>query len=166
MPKDLSQLPYRPCVGIALFNAQGLVWVGHRIPKWEKDTATQLWQMPQGGIDEGESPRDAAFRELEEETGTRNAEVLAECPDWLTYDLPKEALGIGLKGKYRGQRQRWFAMRFLGKDSEIDIDTPIGGKAEFDKWEWVALDEAVRRIVAFKRPIYEQVARAFADIDA
>ena len=166
MQKDMSQLPYRPCVGIALFNAQGLVWVGHRIPKWEKDTATHLWQMPQGGIDEGENPREAAFRELEEETGTRNAEVIMECPDWLTYDLPKEALGIGLKGKYRGQRQRWFAMRFLGHDSEIDIATPVGGKAEFNDWEWVALDEAVRRIVAFKRPIYEQVARAFAGIGA
>lgn len=164
MTNDYSALPYRPCVGIALFNAQGLVWVGHRIPKWEKDSAVNLWQMPQGGIDEGEVPREAALRELEEETGTRNAEIIAECPDWLTYDLPEEALGIGLKGKYRGQKQRWFAMRFLGDDSEIDIDTPIGGKAEFDAWEWVMLDEAVQRIVAFKRPIYEQVARAFRDI--
>ncbi len=121
--------------------------------------------MPQGGIDEGEVPREAALRELEEETGTRNAEIIAECPDWLTYDLPEEALGIGLKGKYRGQKQRWFAMRFLGRDDDIDINTPVGGKAEFDAWEWVSLDEAVKRIVGFKRPIYEQVARVFSDIE-
>lgn len=164
MLKTHSQLPYRPCVGIALFNAQGLVWVGHRIPKWEKDSNLNLWQMPQGGIDEGESPKQAALRELEEETGTRNAEILAECPEWLAYDLPIEALGIGLKGKYRGQKQRWFAMRFLGDDSEINIDTPFGGKPEFDDWEWVELEEAVRRIVAFKRPIYEEVARVFAGV--
>lgn len=166
MQKDFSQLPYRSCVGIALFNAAGLVWVGHRIPKWEKDSATSLWQMPQGGIDEGESPRDAAFRELEEETGARNAEIIGECPDWLTYDLPEEALGIGLKGKYRGQKQRWFAMRFLGEDSDFDINTPIGGKAEFDAWEWVSLEEAVERIVAFKQPIYRQVAEAFREYSA
>lgn len=166
MKEDFSALPYRPCVGIALFNAAGLVWVGHRIPKWERDGAANLWQMPQGGIDEGESPREAALRELEEETGTRNAEIIAECPRWLTYDLPQEALGIGLKGKYRGQKQRWFAARFLGEDSEIDISTPVGGKAEFDAWEWIPLEETVHRIVAFKRPIYEEVARAFADIAA
>lgn len=166
MTKDYSKLPYRPCVGIALFNAEGLVWVGHRIPKWENDGVVNLWQMPQGGIDEGEEPREAALRELEEETGTRNADIIAECPEWLIYDLPEEALGIGLKGKYRGQKQRWFAMRFLGEDSEIDIDTPVGGKAEFDAWDWVTLDEAVERIVGFKRPIYEQVARAFRDVAA
>lgn len=164
MQKDYSQLPYRPCVGIALFNPKGLVWVGHRIPKWEKDSNVNLWQMPQGGIDQGESPEQAALRELEEETGTCNARILCECPDWLTYDLPQEALGIGLKGKYRGQRQRWFAMQFLGSDAEINIDTPFGGKAEFDAWEWVSLDEAVARIVAFKRPIYEEVARVFAEV--
>jgi putative (di)nucleoside polyphosphate hydrolase len=164
MPKDYSSLPYRPCVGIAMFNAKGLVWVGHRIPKWEKDGAVSLWQMPQGGIDEGERPEEAAFRELEEETGTRNAEIIAECSRWLTYDLPEEALGIGLKGKYRGQKQRWFAVRFLGDDSEIDIAPPIAGKPEYDAWEWIPLEEAVRRIVAFKRPIYEEVAREFRDV--
>jgi putative (di)nucleoside polyphosphate hydrolase len=164
MPKDFSQLSYRPCVGIVLFNAQGLVWVGHRIPKWEKDGAGNLWQMPQGGIDEGESPHEAAFRELEEETGTRNAEIIGECPRWLTYDLPEEALGIGLKGKYRGQKQRWFAMRFLGSDDEFDIDAPAGAKAEFDAWDWVPLNEAAKRIVAFKRPIYEEVVKEFAKL--
>lgn len=164
MTKDVSQLPYRPCVGIVLFNRDGLVWVGHRIPKWEKDGAENLWQMPQGGIDEGEDPREAALRELEEETGSRNAEFIAECPDWLTYDLPPEAIGLGLKGKYRGQKQKWFAMRFVGQDNEFDITTPIGGKAEFDAWEWIPLSEAAERIVAFKRPVYEQVVRAFADI--
>lgn len=163
MQKDHSKLPYRPCVGIALFNHAGLVWVGHRIPKWEKDGATGLWQMPQGGIDDGESPREAAFRELEEETGARSAEIIGECPDWLSYDLPEEALGIGLKGKFRGQKQRWFAMRFTGQDSEFDISAPEGEKPEFDAWEWVSLDQAVERIVAFKRPIYRQVADVFSE---
>ncbi|MCK5496569.1 MAG: RNA pyrophosphohydrolase, partial [Hyphomicrobiaceae bacterium] len=101
MHKDFSKLPYRPCVGIILLNEQGLVWVGRRIPKWEGDVSPSLWQMPQGGIDEGESPREAAIRELHEETGTTHAEVIAESSCWLSYDLPKDALGIGLKGKYR-----------------------------------------------------------------
>ncbi len=162
MNKDFSKLPYRPCVGIALFNAQGLVWVGRRIAKWEGDASPTLWQMPQGGIDEGESPQQAAMRELEEETGTAQAEIIGECPRWLTYDLPKEALGIGLKGKFRGQSQKWFAMRFLGSDTDIDIATPIGGKAEFDDWKWVALEETAKHIVAFKRPIYEELVKEFA----
>ena len=162
MPKDFSKLPYRPCVGIVLFNAQGLVWVGHRIPKWEGDTSPSLWQMPQGGIDDGECPREAAMRELEEETGTARAEVIAESSRWLSYDLPKEALGIGLKGKYRGQTQKWFAMRFLGRDSDINIDAPLDAKAEFDAWEWVTFKEACERIVAFKRPIYDELVKEFA----
>lgn len=164
MSKDFSKLPYRPCVGIVLFNAQGLVWVGRRIAKWEGGASPALWQMPQGGIDEGESPAQAAMRELEEETGTAHAEIIGECPRWLTYDLPGEALGIGLKGKYRGQSQKWFAMRFLGSDEDINIDAPMGAKAEFDAWKWVTLEETVERIVAFKRPIYEELVKEFAGL--
>ena len=161
MPTDPSKLPYRPCVGIALLNADGLVWVGRRIPKWEGDASPSLWQMPQGGIDEGESPREAALRELKEETGSGDAEVIAECPRWLTYDMPKEVLGLGLKGKYRGQRQRWFAMRYLGDDGDFNIDAPHGGKAEFDAWEWVTLRQACERIISFKRPIYDALLEEF-----
>jgi putative (di)nucleoside polyphosphate hydrolase len=162
MPKDFSKLPYRPCVGIVLFNAQGLVWVGRRIAKWEGDASPSLWQMPQGGIDEGESPPQAAMRELEEETGTAHAEIIGECPHWLSYDLPEEALGIGLKGKFRGQSQKWFAMRFLGSDGDINIDAPMDAKAEFDDWKWIPLEETVERIVAFKRPIYEELVKEFS----
>jgi putative (di)nucleoside polyphosphate hydrolase len=162
MPQEFSKLPYRPCVGIVLLNKQGLVWIGRRIAKWEGDTSPSLWQMPQGGIDEGENPRQAAMRELEEETGTRHAEIIAECDQWLTYDLPKEALGIGLKGKFRGQTQKWFAMKFLGDDADINIDAPMGAKAEFDDWKWVPLEETVKRIVEFKRPIYQELVKEFS----
>jgi putative (di)nucleoside polyphosphate hydrolase len=164
MSKDFSKLPYRPCVGIVLLNAQGLVWVGRRIAKWEGDASPTLWQMPQGGIDEGESPEQAAMRELEEETGTAQAEIIAECRQWLSYDLPKEALGIGLKGKFRGQSQKWFAMRFLGSDEDINIDASMGAKAEFDAWKWVTLEETAKHIVDFKRPVYEELVREFAGL--
>ncbi len=164
MPTDPSTLPYRPCVGIVLLNADCLVWVGRRIPKWEGDASPSLWQMPQGGIDEGESPRQAALRELEEETGTARAQVIAEFPRWLTYDLPGEALGLGLKGKFRGQKQKWFAMRFSGRDSDFNIDAPLGGKAEFDAWEWVTLRQACERIVAFKRPVYDALLEEFGGL--
>ncbi len=164
MPKDFSKLPYRPCVGIVLLNAQGLVWVGRRIPKWEGDASPSLWQMPQGGIDEGESPREAAIRELHEETGTTNAKVIAESSEWLNYDLPKDALGIGLKGKFRGQTQKWFAMRFLGRDEDFNIEAHTGAKAEFDDWKWVSLEETPKQIVAFKRPVYEALVKEFAGL--
>ena len=114
-------LPYRPCVGIMLINGDGLVWVGRRLPKWQGDRSAYIWQMPQGGITAGESAEAAALRELEEETAVRSVEVLAEAPGWLSYDLPNELLGIALKGRYRGQKQKWFAMRFTGEDSDIDI---------------------------------------------
>lgn len=164
MPIDHSRLPYRDCVGIALLNARGHVWLGKRIPKWEGDASRLWWQMPQGGIDPGESPGQAAFRELEEETGSANAELLSECPEWLYYDLPPEALGIALKGKYRGQRQKWFAMRYLGDDADFDISERGGHKAEFSEWRWAPIGEAVELVVAFKRPVYARVAEAFADI--
>jgi len=156
-------LPYRPCVGIMLINGEGLVWVGRRLPKWQGDRAAHIWQMPQGGIAAGEEAQAAALRELEEETGVRSVEVLAEAPGWLTYDLPEELLGIALKGRYRGQRQRWFAMRFTGNEREIDISPRAGHKAEFDDWRWARASELPRLIVPFKRQVYLDVVRTFGD---
>jgi len=159
-----AHLPYRPCVGIILLNPRGEVWIGQRKKKWVGDQSEHRWQMPQGGIDEGEDPREAAFRELEEETGTRKATIIAETPGWLTYDLPEEALGKALKGKYRGQRQKWYVMRFEGSDSDIDIGEKPGHKAEFSAWRWAPMDEVVRGIVPFKRPVYEALAKEFASL--
>lgn len=156
-----SQLPYRPCVGIMLINRSGLVWIGQRIPKWEADKSRHRWQMPQGGIDKGETPRDAAVRELREETGTHDASVIGETDQWLTYDLPPEAVGVALKGRYRGQKQKWFAMRFLGKDGDIDIAADHGEKPEFDAWKWVDIDDLPDLVVPFKRDVYEQVVAEF-----
>jgi putative (di)nucleoside polyphosphate hydrolase len=150
-------LPYRPCVGIALFNRDGLVFAAERI-----DTPG-AWQMPQGGIDKGEEPAKAALRELEEEIGTKAADIIAEAPDWLNYDLPPELVGKVWKGRYRGQTQKWFAMRFLGRDRDIDIVTK---HPEFKAWRWVPLAELPSLIVPFKRAVYEAVARQFADIPA
>ncbi len=157
-------LPYRPAVGIMLINAEGLVWIGRRLPKWLGDKSAYIWQMPQGGISEGENPRQAALRELEEETGVTRVEVVAEIPRWLTYDLPPELLGVALKGRYRGQRQRWFAMRFLGSDSEIDISARSGHKAEFDAWRWAPLEEVPLLVAPFKRPIYDAIVSEFAPL--
>lgn len=163
---DFSRLPYRPCVGIMLLNREGLVWVGHRIAKWQGDVSADMWQMPQGGIDDGESPREAAMRELAEETGTTRATIVAETDDWLTYDLPAEALGVALKGRYRGQRQKWFAMRFDGKDDDIDIAPEAGEKPEFDRWKWVSIEELPHLVVPFKRQVYDQVVAAFRSVAA
>ena len=149
-----AQLPYRPCAGVMLFNRAGLVWVGRRI-----DTP-DAWQMPQGGIDEGETPRDAALRELAEEIGTDKAEIVGETRDWLTYDLPPELLGKAWKGRFRGQKQKWFACLFLGDDADIDIHTV--DHPEFDAWQWVAPDALVGLIVPFKRPVYAALVAEFA----
>lgn len=158
-----SALPYRPCVGIMLINKDGLVWTGRRLPKWAGDRSQYIWQMPQGGIEKGETPMEAAYRELREETGVTSADIVAEIPQWLTYDLPDDLIGIALKGKYRGQRQRWFAMRFWGDDSEIDI-RPLGRKAEFDRWSWRKSEQLPELIVSFKRPIYQTVVTTFAHL--
>jgi putative (di)nucleoside polyphosphate hydrolase len=154
-------LPYRVGVGIMLFNERGQVWTGRRLPKWAGHGQPYIWQMPQGGLNAGEDPIEAAHRELEEETGIRNAELLAELNQWLTYDLPPELLGVALKGRYRGQRQRWFAMRFYGDDSEIDIGPRGGRKAEFDRWKWRSIEELPDVVIGFKRPIYEELVRVF-----
>lgn len=150
-------LPYRPCAGVVLMNDQGLVFAGRRI-----DNPGHAWQMPQGGIDKGETPRDAALRELVEETGIPAdlVEVVAETPDWVIYDLPPELLGKVWKGKYGGQRQKWVLMRFLGRDGDIRIDTD---HPEFDRWQWMRADDLAAGIVPFKRDVYRQVIAAFQD---
>ncbi|MGE0626893.1 MAG: RNA pyrophosphohydrolase [Hyphomicrobiaceae bacterium] len=152
-----TKLPLRACVGIMMINRYGQVWLGRRAPKWFGPEALPIWQMPQGGIDRGEAPVEAAFRELEEETGAMSVELIGEVDDWLTYELPSDLLGIALKGRYRGQKQRWFAMRFYGPDAEIDIGPRNGHKAEFDAWRWADLDEAPLRVPSFKRGLYETV---------
>lgn len=159
-------LPYRVGVGIMLFDQRGLVWTGRRLPKWAGSgtwmNQGHIWQMPQGGLMAGEDPLEAAHRELEEETGIRSAELIAELNAWTTYDLPPELIGIALKGRYRGQRQRWFAMRFYGDDSEIDIGPRNGRKAEFDRWKWRPIAELAEIVIPFKRPVYEELAQVFA----
>ena len=151
---------YRPCVGVMLLNSQGLVWVGRRFQKQNDDGIGHWWQMPQGGIDADEDPAAAALRELEEETAVRSAKIIAEAPGWYNYDLPEHLIGKSWKGKYRGQTQKWFAARFLGDDSEINL-APPGHKQEFDQWRWAKMDEIVDIIVPFKKPVYEKVVTAF-----
>jgi putative (di)nucleoside polyphosphate hydrolase len=161
-----GELPYRVCVGIMLINSEGLVWVGRRRPKWAGEQAAPIWQMPQGGIEKYEPPRIAALRELREETGVTSVEIVAEHPDWLAYELPERLMGIALKGRYRGQRQKWFAMRFLGSDDEIDISSKFGIKAEFDAWRWTSLASIPNLAVPFKRGIYDRVTHEFAHLAA
>jgi putative (di)nucleoside polyphosphate hydrolase len=151
-----DDLPYRPCVGIMLVNNDGLVFVGRRI-----DQTVEGWQMPQGGIDDGETPAQAALRELEEETGTNKAKLIGEMDEWLTYDLPPHLLGVALHGRYRGQRQKWLAMRFTGEDKDININT---AEPEFASWKWLALEALPRLIVPFKRDTYTKVIAAFRDV--
>lgn len=164
--RDLASMPYRVCVGIALFNAEGKVFVGRRRPDKGADHRRPLyeWQMPQGGIDPGEAPYDAALRELYEETNIRSTALLAEAPDWYRYDLPLDSMGRSLKGRYRGQAQKWFALRFTGDEAEIDVRSPGGGvhRPEFVDWRWERLDALPGLIVPFKRHVYEEVARCFA----
>jgi len=153
-----TTLPYRPCVGLCLIGPQGRVFAGQRI-----DNPGDAWQMPQGGVDKGETPLQAALRELEEETGVPAAlvEVLRESPDWIPYDLPPELAARLWKGRYRGQTQKWFALRFLGRDSDVDIARK---HAEFSRWAWMPHGELIARIVPFKRPTYARVFAGFADL--
>lgn len=158
---------YRPCVGLALFNRAGLVFIGRRANRSQREHVApgHEWQMPQGGIDAGEQPIEAAYRELREETNVSSVSLLAEAPDWLSYDLPREIGKEAWRGKYRGQAQKWFAFGFDGDESEIDILTPGGGhKPEFDAWRWVPLAETADLIIPFKREVYREVVRLFAGV--
>jgi putative (di)nucleoside polyphosphate hydrolase len=158
LPDEIARLPYRPCVGLVLLNPAGLIFAGQRL-----DSPYDAWQMPQGGIDEGETPREAALRELGEETGIRprHVRVLRESARWLPYDLPEHLVGKLWGGRYRGQKQRWFALGFEGTDDEIDIRTE---EPEFSRWAWMPPDELIEKIVPFKRDTYAAVFREFADL--
>ena len=162
-----EDLPYRPCVGIMVLNAQGLVWAGKRAKEGNTEYSghPKLWQMPQGGIDKGEDPLSAAHRELYEETGMRSVKLIEEAPDWINYDLPAKMIGTGLRGKFRGQTQKWFAFRFTGNESEIRIDPPPDGHdREFEEWAWLPMADLPDLIVPFKREIYDHVFDEFRDI--
>ena len=147
--------PYRRGVGVVLVNSRGRVFVAQRI-----DTAESAWQMPQGGIDDGETAREAALRELHEEIGTYKARIIGVTRNWLTYDLPADLQTKVWKGKYRGQKQKWFLMRFTGEDADIDLETD---HPEFSTWKWLPFTHLPRVIVGFKRDIYKQVVAAFKD---
>lgn len=152
----MTDLPYRPCAGVMLLNRDGRVFVGQRI-----DSTLEAWQMPQGGIDPGEDARDTAIRELGEETGiaAHLVELIAEAPEDFLYDLPPELVGKVWKGRYRGQRQRWFLFRFTGEDRDVDIQT---AHPEFRAWRWADPRDLPHMIVPFKRALYEQVLAAFS----
>jgi len=162
---DPPRLPYRPCVGVMLLNTEGLVFVGRRAErKGASEGEGQWWQMPQGGMDKGETPEDAARRELWEETGIRSALFFAQTADWLFYDLPRELAGVAWKGRYRGQKQKWFAARFEGPEDEIDLGPHPGHKAEFDAWRWVPVAGLPDLVVPFKREVYTAVVTEFAPL--
>ncbi|HRK18985.1 MAG TPA: RNA pyrophosphohydrolase [Hyphomicrobiaceae bacterium] len=161
---EQDQLPLRAGVGIVLVNRAGLVWVGHRRPGWYPSDPAPIWQMPQGGISDGEDPLEAALRELYEETNVQSVEVIGVTDGWLVYEVPTHALGLAMKGRYRGQRQRWFAMRFTGDDAEIDITgTSNGHKAEFQAWRWARADDILSSTVDHKRDVYAAAFNEFSD---
>jgi putative (di)nucleoside polyphosphate hydrolase len=156
----MTPLPLRPNVGACLFNRDGLVLIGRRADQPAGESAPGAWQLPQGGLDPGEDPEAAVMRELSEEIGTRNAAVMGRMDEWLDYELPAHLIGKALGGRYRGQSQMWFALRFLGADSEIRLDADT--HQEFSEWRWVPLGELPALAVTFRRPIYERLARDFA----
>lgn len=154
--KPFEERPYRQGVGLMVLNRQGLVFVGCRV-----DQRAEAWQMPQGGIDEGEDPRRAALRELAEETGIEDATIIGESRGWLRYDLPPDLADTVWKGRFRGQAQKWYALRYLGGDDGIRLDAH---EREFDEWRWVPVADLPALIVPFKRPLYEQVMAEFAHL--
>ncbi len=156
--ENTAELPYRLGVGAALFNSDGLVFIGQR----SGGRHPMAWQMPQGGIDEGETPTEAVLRELEEETGTAKADIIAESRDWLTYELPDDLVGVAWDGQYKGQKQKWFALRFTGSDADFDLEAHE--KPEFRAWRWAALKELPGLIVPFKRRLYDGIVAEFHDI--
>ena len=160
---SFETLPYRPCAGMVVLNRAGLAFIGRRVDGPEHVDSTHVWQMPQGGIDPGEHPWPAALRELREETNISSVERLGEIAEWLTYDIPGEILGQAWSGKYRGQTQKWYALRFTGEESEIDIEHPAGGhKPEFVQWRWEPMKNLPNLVVPFKRKVYERVVAEFA----
>lgn len=154
-PEEIAQLPYRSCAGVMLINAEGMVFVGQR-----KDNFSEAWQMPQGGVEKGEAPRDAALRELEEETGVAAdlVSVIAGTEGWVPYDLPHDLVPKLWKGRYRGQEQKWYLMRFHGTDDQVNIETE---HQEFSAWKWMPVDQLLGSIVPFKRAVYEAVLEQF-----
>ncbi len=157
-PKKAAGLPYRPGVGAMLLNGEGDVFVGRR----SGVRRGNVWQMPQGGIDDGETPAMAVMRELAEEIGTDTADIIAETKGWLTYDLPDDLMGVSWGGRYRGQTQKWFALRFTGVDADFDLNAH--GKPEFTDWKWVAMAELPRLVVPFKRRLYDEILAEFQDL--
>ena len=157
-PEEIAKLPYRPCVGVMLANEVGHVFVGQRI-----DQDTTAWQMPQGGVDKGEAPRDAALRELWEETGVTAdlVTIEAETQGWIPYELPHDVVPRIWKGRYKGQEQKWFLARFHGRDDQVNIETE---HPEFSHWRWLPVDQLVASIVPFKRKVYEQVLEEFGPL--
>lgn len=165
MAADPRSLPYRPCVGIMLLNGDGRVFVGRRAKEDRPEEGEGLWwQMPQGGIDEGEDPEAAARRELYEETGVTSITILGRTGDWLAYDLPEQLIGVAWKGRYRGQKQLWFAARFEGEENEIDLAADRGHPPEFDEFRWVEAPALIEMIVPFKRAVYQRVVAEFEPI--
>jgi putative (di)nucleoside polyphosphate hydrolase len=160
----IEDLPFRPCVGLMVINRTGRVFIGRRSEGPEHIDEIHVWQMPQGGIDCGEDPWLAALRELYEEANIRSVERLGAVDDWLSYDIPRDIVGRAWAGKYRGQTQKWFALRFTGPDREIDISSPGGGlhTPEFIAWKWEDMEKLPDLVVPFKRPVYERVVREFS----
>jgi len=156
-----DQSAYRRCVGIMVLNRAGQVWIGrrHDAPS-EPEGPGAWWQMPQGGVDESEDPARAALRELHEETGIRTVDIIAESLDWYSYDLPPALRPKAWGGRYRGQKQKWFAVRFHGSDDDVVLARP-GHKPEFDAWRWAGIDELIDLVVPFKRGVYAQIVREF-----
>ena len=159
---NVDSLPYRPCAGMMVLNRAGLVFIGRRTSGPEHMDMVHDWQMPQGGIDEGEDTYKAALRELQEETNITSVEKLGEIPGWLHYDIPRDLIGQAWGGKYRGQKQKWYALRFTGPESEIDIENPGGGhKPEFIEWRWEKMSALPAIVVPFKRPTYAIIVKEF-----
>ena len=158
MQTNFNKLPYRSNVGIMMVNEKGYVFVGQRL-----DNNQNAWQMPQGGIDAGEDPESAAYRELLEETGVKKQDVrfVASSSQWLSYDLPEDLIPILWNGKFRGQKQKWFLFKFLGEDGDINIATE---HPEFSKWKWISKENLLKEIVPFKKSVYENVLKEFKNI--